>query len=137
MQCMEMKLGMHMYLNVSMTTTNKRLPQALFPITTSSLLKLANHAIHGAETWYVCVFRRFHDNHEQKNGLGHFDQKRILHFSNLQTKKCVEVKLFQHEHFSVCMTTINEKWPWALFSIHLSNLQTIQCMKAKLISVFP
>ena len=63
MQCMELKLGTHVYFSVSMTTTDKKLPQALFPITTSSLLKLANHAMHGAETWYACVFERFHDNH--------------------------------------------------------------------------
>ena len=60
---MEMKLCAHMYFIVSMTTVNKKCPQALFPITTSSLLKLANHAMHGAETWYACVFERFHDNH--------------------------------------------------------------------------
>ena len=59
---MEVKLGTHVYFSVSMTTTNKW-PQALFLITTSSLLKLANHAMHGSETWCVC---RFHDNNEQK-----------------------------------------------------------------------
>ena len=48
---------MHVYFSVSMTIMNKKWPQALFPITTSSLLKLANHAMHGAETWYTCVFR--------------------------------------------------------------------------------
>ena len=72
MQCMEVKLSMHMYFSVSMTTMNKKWPQALFPITTSSLLKLANHAMHGNETWYACVFQRFHDNHEQKIALGTF-----------------------------------------------------------------
>ena len=70
---MEMKLCAHVHFVVSMTThvhfvvsittVNKKYPQALFPITTSSLLKLANHAIHGSETWYACVFERFHDNH--------------------------------------------------------------------------
>ena len=30
MQCMEMKLGTHVYLNVSMTTIDKNLPRALF-----------------------------------------------------------------------------------------------------------
>ena len=40
---MDVKLGMHMYFSVSMTTMNKKWPQALFPITTSSLLKLPNH----------------------------------------------------------------------------------------------
>ena len=63
---MEMKLCAHMYFIVSMTTVNKKCPQALFPITTSSFLKLANHAMRGAETWYACVFERFHDNHQQK-----------------------------------------------------------------------
>ena len=65
-KCMELKLGMHMYLNVSMTTIDKKLPQALFPVTTFSLLKLAQHTMRGNETWYACVFQRFHDNHEQK-----------------------------------------------------------------------
>ena len=60
---MEMKLCAHMYFIFSMTTVNKKCPQALFPITTSPLLKLANHAMHGAETWYACVFERFHDNY--------------------------------------------------------------------------
>ena len=69
---MELKLGTHVYLNVSMTTIDKKLPQALFPVTTSSLLKLAQHTMCGGETWYTCVFQRFHDNHEQKNGLRHF-----------------------------------------------------------------
>ena len=69
---MEMKLCAHTYFIVSMTTVNKKCPQAPFPITTSSLLKLANHAMHGAETWYACVFERFHDNHEQKIASGTF-----------------------------------------------------------------
>ena len=60
---MEMKLCAHMYFIVSMTTVNKKFPQALFPITTSSLLKLANHVMDGAETLYACVFECFHDNH--------------------------------------------------------------------------
>ena len=37
MQCMELKLGAHVYLSVSMTTIDNKLPQALFPVTTSSL----------------------------------------------------------------------------------------------------
>ena len=61
-QCMEVKLGTHVYFSVSMTIMNKKWPRALFPITTSSLLKLANHAMHGGETWYTCVFQCFHDN---------------------------------------------------------------------------
>ena len=69
---MEMKLCAHMYFIVSMTTVNKKCQQALFPITTSSLLELANHAMHGAETWYSCVFERFHDNHRQKIASGIF-----------------------------------------------------------------
>ena len=72
MVCMEMKLCAHTYFIVSMTTINKKCPQALFPITTSSLLKLANHAMHGAETWYACAFECFHDNHQQKMASGTF-----------------------------------------------------------------
>ena len=64
---MEMKLCA-----LSMTTVNKKCPQALLPITTPSLLKLANHAMHGSETWYTCAFECFHDNHQQNNCLGHF-----------------------------------------------------------------
>ena len=60
------ELCTHVYLSVSMTTINKKFPQALFPITTSSLLKLAHHTMHGGETWYVCVFKCFHDDHQQK-----------------------------------------------------------------------
>ena len=59
----------HVYFIVSMTTVNKKCPKALFPITTFSLLKLT---MHGAETWYTCVFERFHDNHQQKMVSGHF-----------------------------------------------------------------
>ena len=55
MQCMEVKLGTHVYLSVSMTTIDQNMRRALFP--TSSLLKLGNHAMHGAETWYTCVFK--------------------------------------------------------------------------------
>ena len=33
----------------------KKLSQALFPVTTSSLLKLAYHTMHGGETWYACI----------------------------------------------------------------------------------
>ena len=72
MQCMELKLGTHVYLSVSMTTIDKKLPQALFSVPTSLLLKLANHGMHGNETWYTCVFQRFRDNHEQKMALGTF-----------------------------------------------------------------
>ena len=43
-----------------------------FPITTSSLFKLANHAMHGRETWYACVFQCFHYDHEQKMASGTF-----------------------------------------------------------------
>ena len=53
---MEMKLCAHVYSIVSMTTVNKKCPQALFPITTSSLLKLAHHTMHKGETWYACIF---------------------------------------------------------------------------------
>ena len=58
MQCMELKLGTHVYLSVSMTTMNKKLPQALFPVTISSFLKFAHHTMRGGETWYTCIFQR-------------------------------------------------------------------------------
>ena len=87
---MEMKLCPHMYLIVSMTTVNKKCPQAFFPITTSSLLKLANHAMHGGETWCTYI-------------------------------QCKKATLRMHMHFSVSMTTIDQKWPQALFSITTSS----------------
>ena len=40
----------------------QKMALALFLVTTSLLLKLANHAMHGGETLYTCVFERFHDN---------------------------------------------------------------------------
>ena len=86
MQCMEVKLGTHVYLSVSMTTIDKKLPQALFPVTTSSLLKLAHHTIHGGETWYTCVFQPFHDNHEQKMASGTFSHNYF--FTSQTCKPC-------------------------------------------------
>ena len=75
MQCIELKPGTHVYLSVSMTTIDKKLSQALFPVTTSSLLKLAQHTMRGGETWYARVFQRFHDDHEQKMASDTFPYK--------------------------------------------------------------
>ena len=47
---MELKLGTYVYLNVSMITIDKKLPQALFLVTSSSLLKLAHDTMRGGET---------------------------------------------------------------------------------------
>ena len=70
---MEMKLCAHVYsIVVFMTTINKKCPQALFLITTSSLLKLANHTMHGGETLYACAFKCFHDDYQQKMPSGTF-----------------------------------------------------------------
>ena len=76
----EMKLGVHVHFIVSMTTVNKKCPQALFPITTSSLFKLAHHTMRGGETHVYLI---------AKNLL-------LLHFSNLHTMQCMEVKLGTH-----------------------------------------
>ena len=122
MQCMEVKLGTHVCSSVSMTTIDKKLPQALFSITTYLLLKLANHAMHGGETRYTCVFQCFHDNHLQTNCLRHFSLQLLLHFLNLHTIQCMEVKLGTHVYFSISMTTINIKLPQALFPITTSSL---------------
>ena len=176
---------------------DKKCPQGIFPITTS-LLKLANHAMHGNQTWYTCVFQRFHDNHEQKrpqalfpvttssllklahltsetwytcafqrfqeqkiasdtflcntfftsqtckpcnsetwytsrfhdsheqNGLGHFLSKKDFFTSqtcNLYSAGYTEkVTLRMHVHFSISMTTMNQKWPQAFFYITTSSL---------------
>ena len=63
---MEVKLCMLVYLSVSITTINKKFPQALFPITTSSLLKLAHHKMDGGKAWYTCVLQGFHDDDIKK-----------------------------------------------------------------------
>ena len=55
MQCMEVKLATHVYFTVSITTMNKKLPRALFLITTSSLLKLANHSGEICTQVYLCI----------------------------------------------------------------------------------
>ena len=71
MQCMEVKLGTHVYLSVSMTTINKNGLGTLLNITTSPL-KLAHHTMHGGETLYACVFKCFHDDYQQKMPSGIF-----------------------------------------------------------------
>ena len=106
---MEMKLRAHVYSIVSVTTISKKFPQALFPITTSSLLKLANHAMHGNETWYTCVFECLHDDHQQKNGLG-----TLLNITTSSLFKLAHHTMHKGETwyaciFSVSMTTINKK----------------------------
>ena len=65
--------------------------------------------MHGSETYYACVVQCFHNDHEQKWPRALFDQERLLHFSNLQTIQCIQVKLCWHMYVSVSMTTINEK----------------------------
>ena len=120
---MEMKLRAHVYSIVSMTTISKKCPQALFPITTSSLLKLANHTMHGGETWYSCVFECFHDNHWQKIASGTFSCNYFF-TSKICTPyiQCMEVILGTHVYFSVSMTTMNKRLPQALFPITTSSL---------------
>ena len=104
-----------MYFSFPITIINKT---GTFPITTSSLLKLANHAIHGTETWYAC---RFHDNYQHKWPRVLFDQER-LHFPNLQTIRSKKVTLRMHVHFSISMTTMNQKWPQTICYITISSL---------------
>ena len=54
---MEMRLCANTYVfHCFRDNRQQKCPQALFPITTSSPLKLANYVMHGAETWYACVF---------------------------------------------------------------------------------
>ena len=119
---MEVKLGTHMYFSVSMTTTDKKLPRALFP--TSSLLKLAQHIMHGGETWYTYVFQCFHDNHEQIT-LGTFSLSSLLKLANHA--------MHGSETWYACRYHDNraQKWPRVLFDqerlVHFSNLQTIEC----------
>ena len=84
MQCIELKVGTHVYLSVSMTTIDKNFLRHFLPVTTSSLLKLAHHTMHRSETWYACVFQRFHDDHEQKMASGTFPYN---YFFTSQTSK--------------------------------------------------
>ena len=67
---MEVKLCTHVYLSVSMTTINKKWPQAVFLITTSSLLKLAHHKMDGGKAWYTCVLQGFHDDDMKEMASG-------------------------------------------------------------------
>ena len=104
---MEMKLCAHVYFIVSMTTVNKKCPQALFPITTSSILKLAHHTMRGGETWYAYVFQSFHDDHEQQMASGTFSYNYFFtsqtcnHEMHGSETWCARV-------FSISMTTINK-----------------------------
>ena len=50
---MEVKLGMHVYFSVSMTTMNKKIALGTFP---SSLLKLANHSGEICMQVYISAF---------------------------------------------------------------------------------
>ena len=115
---MEMKLCAHVYFIVSMTTVNKKCPQALFPITTPSLLKLANHTIHGGETWYVCVFQRFHYDHEQKWPQA-ITTSSLLKLANhaIHGSKTWYACVFQRFH-----NNHEQKFPQALFLISLLKL---------------
>ena len=119
---MVMKLGMHVYLSVSMTTIDKKIASGTFPVTTSSLLKLVHHAMHGGETWYTCTFQHFHDDHEQKMDSGTFFLELLLNFSNLQTMECMDVKLGTHVYFTVSMTIMNKKLLRVLFLITTTSL---------------
>ena len=102
---MEMKLCAHTYFIVSITTVNKKFPQALFPITTSSLLKLANYGAHGDETLCAYVFHCFHYNGQQKIPSGTFPYN---YFFTSQT--CTPYnELGTHVYFSVSMTIMNKK----------------------------
>ena len=125
MQCMEVKLGARVYFSVSMVTLNKKWPRALFPITTSSLLKLTHHTMHGGETWYACVFQRFHDNHEQMaSGTFPITTSSLLKLAN---HACMEVKLDMH---AVSMTTMNKNG----LGHFLSKKDFFTCQTCKLYS---
>ena len=108
MQCMEVKLGTHVYLSVSMMT--------IFPTTTSSLLKLAHHTMHGGKTWYTCVFQSFHDVHEQKMASGTFSYNYLFTSQTCTTMQCMEVKLGTYVCLSVSMTTIDKKFASGTYS---------------------
>ena len=85
-----------------------------FFLYTSSLLKHANHTIHGGETWYACVFLRFHDDHQQKMAY----PMTLLHSSNLQTvhggKTCY---MHTHVYFAFHDNHL-QKWPQGTFSFN-------------------
>ena len=62
----EVKLCVHVYIIVSMTLTNKN------SLRHFSFELLVNGSTHGDETWYVCVFKSFHNNHQQHIASGTF-----------------------------------------------------------------
>ena len=105
---------MHKMFNHSMATINNKQPQALhfshLP-TIVHMMKLCEHV------YFMTT--------QQKMPSGTFPY--------LQTMQCMEIKLGTHVYLSVSMTTIDKKFPQALFPItSSSNLHTIQCMEVKL-----
>ena len=66
-QCKKVTLRMHVHFSISMATMNQKWPQALFYITTSSLLKLANYTMHEGKTDFSVSMRAM-----TKNSLGNF-----------------------------------------------------------------
>ena len=122
---MEMKLCAPMYFIVFMTTVSSKRPQALFPITTSSLLKLTHHTMRGGETWYACVFQCFHDDHQQKMAFPIITAS-LLKLANhaMHGSETWYTCVFQRFH-----DNHEQKIAHALFLFHFANLQTIPLRK--------
>ena len=122
---MEVKLGVHVFYIVSMTTTTTKSLRN-FSIITSPLLQLANGTTHGRDAWCACVLHRFHDNHNNK-------RPQELHYSNSLTVPHMEMKLGTHVYYIIFMTTTcfyddcsNSFWHFS------SNLLTAAHMEMKL-----
>ena len=142
MQCMEVKLGTHVYFSISMTTMNKKWPWALFLITTSSLLKLANHAMHGSETWYAYVFQCFHANHEQKMASGTFPitTSTLLKLANhaMHGSETWYASVFQRFHDNheqkISLGTFRYNYFFSSLANHSGEICTQVCLSVSMMS---
>ena len=74
--------------------------------------------MHEGETWYACVFQRFHDNHQQKFSFN------ILLYNYLLLELAnytMHGKLATPVYFKHFHGDYDQKWPWAPFSITVSS----------------
>ena len=99
----------------------QKCPHTLFPITTSSLLKLANHAMHGGKLGTHVYFSVSMTSTDKKlpQALFPVTTSSLLKLANHAMHGG---KLGTHVYFSVSMTSTDKKLPQALFPITTSSL---------------
>ena len=55
--------------------------------------------MHGGETWYACVFQRFHDDHEQKIASGTFFPSSLLKLAKHAMHGCETCYAYVFQRF--------------------------------------